>query len=87
MSINDLMAERRLNDRAHEQHAEIKRYLDFVRNVAGFDDGLLTTPDLNLLRATLREWRSEARAILDRHGRHEHNASVPNLINPAARHC
>jgi hypothetical protein len=27
----------------------------------------LTTPDLNLLRATLKEWRSEARAILDSH--------------------
>jgi hypothetical protein len=66
-TINDLMAKRRLNDWAHEQVAEIKRLRDFARNVAGFDDGLLTTPDLNLLRATLKEWRSEARAILDSH--------------------
>lgn len=38
--------------------------LDLARNVAGFDDGLLTTPDLNLLRATLREWRDAARSAI-----------------------
>lgn len=39
--------------------------MDLVRNVGGFDDSLLVTSDLNLLRATLREWRDQARAILD----------------------
>lgn len=48
-----------------EPDAAADDLMDFVRNVAGFDDGLLTTPDLNVLRTTLREWRAEARAILD----------------------
>lgn len=39
-------------------------FLDFARNVGGFGDSLLTTSNLNLLRATLREWRSEAQAVL-----------------------
>lgn len=40
--------------------------MDLARNVGGFDDSLLTTSDLNVLRATLREWRDQARAILDK---------------------
>ena len=40
--------------------------LDIARNVAGFDDGLLKSADLNLIRATLREWRDEARAAIRR---------------------
>ena len=37
---------------------------DFARNVAGFDDRLLVSADLNILRATLREFRDQARAAI-----------------------
>ena len=38
--------------------------LDFAQNVGGFDDRLLLSADLNMIRATLREWRDEARAAI-----------------------
>lgn len=40
--------------------------LDLAHNVGGFDDGLLLSADLNLIRSTLREWRDQARAALDK---------------------
>jgi hypothetical protein len=39
---------------------------DLARNVAAFDDGLLVSADLNLLRATLREFRDQARKANER---------------------
>jgi hypothetical protein len=45
--------------------ARIADLEDLARNVGGFDDGLLHSADLNLLRATLREFRDEARKLLD----------------------
>lgn len=39
--------------------------VDLARNVAAFDDSLLRNADLNVLRATLREFREQARAIID----------------------
>ena len=38
---------------------------DLVRNVAALDDRVLMSADVNLLRATLREFRDQARAIAD----------------------
>lgn len=37
---------------------------DVALNVGGFDDSLLQSADLNLLRATLLEFRDQARAAL-----------------------
>ncbi len=37
---------------------------DFARNVGGFDDSLLRSANLTLIRATLTEWRTEARKLL-----------------------
>jgi hypothetical protein len=39
--------------------------LDFVRKIAGLDDGWIENANINLMRATLRECRAEARAIID----------------------
>jgi hypothetical protein len=36
---------------------------DFIRSVAGFDDSLLKSADLNAIRATLMEWRTDARKL------------------------
>lgn len=41
-------------------------FLDLARNVGGFDDGLLKSADLNVLRAALTEYRDQARAALDK---------------------
>jgi hypothetical protein len=38
---------------------------DLAKNVAGFDDSLLLSADVNLLRATLREFREHARSVLE----------------------
>lgn len=38
---------------------------DLLRNVAALDDRVLMSADVNLLRATLREFRDQARAIAD----------------------
>jgi hypothetical protein len=53
------------------QQAERERLLcriedleDLARNVGGFDDSLLKSADLNVIRATMREWRDEARRLL-----------------------
>lgn len=37
---------------------------DFATNVAACDDSLLLSANLNSLRATIREWRDDARAAL-----------------------
>lgn len=51
------------------QHALAQRMYkapaDLVRNVAALDDRVLMSADVNLLRATLREFRDQARAIAD----------------------
>lgn len=39
--------------------------IDLAKNIAGIDDHWLTTPDLNQIRAAIREWRDQARACLD----------------------
>lgn len=38
--------------------------MDFALNISSFDDRLLLSADVNLLRATLREFREEARKLL-----------------------
>lgn len=38
--------------------------IDLAKNVGGFDDGVLQSADLNVLRAALREYRDQARAAL-----------------------
>jgi hypothetical protein len=38
--------------------------LDLARNVGGFDDSLLASADLNVIRAALCEWRDQARAVI-----------------------
>lgn len=40
--------------------------LDLARNVGGCDDALLASADLNAIRATIREWRDQARALLNK---------------------
>ena len=36
---------------------------DLARNIAGFDDRLLVSADLNVLRSTLNEFRTQAREV------------------------
>jgi len=48
--------------RVNEKDAEL---VDLARNVAAFDDRLLVSSDLRLFRATLSEFRDQARAALD----------------------
>lgn len=43
--------------------------VDLALNVGGFDDGLLKSADLNMIRFVLREYRDQARAALDLAGR------------------
>ena len=43
--------------------AQRDKLTDLARNIAGFDDGLLLSADLNLLRSTLSEFRDQARAV------------------------
>jgi hypothetical protein len=38
--------------------------VDLARNIAGLDDGFLTSADLNYIRETVREWRDDAREAL-----------------------
>ena len=40
--------------------------VDLARNVAGMDDRVLLSADVHMLRATLREFRDQARAALDK---------------------
>lgn len=37
---------------------------DLAENIAGFDESLLASADLSVIRAALREWRGQARAAL-----------------------
>lgn len=38
--------------------------LDLARNVGGFDDALLKSTDINVIRAAMIEWRDQARAAI-----------------------
>lgn len=44
--------------------AAVPGLLDLAKNVGGFDDSLLLSADLNVLRGALREYRDQARASL-----------------------
>ena len=48
-----------------KQLAKVPAFVDLTRNVAGLDDSVLESTDVKVLQSILREYREQARTIID----------------------